>query len=81
MFNPTGADVYKNPREVIWNNNGATFLLGTSPVGINFILPPIPIIDCCQLHGKICVKFTFRDAKCNECEVIICFNVVIAKAT
>ena len=77
LFNPTGTDVYKNPREVIWNNGNAFVISG--PLGINFILPPQPVIDCCELNGKICVKFTFRDDKCMECEAIICFDVVIKK--
>ena len=77
LFNPTGAAVYQNPREVIWNNGNAFQVTG--PIGINFILPPTPLIDCCELSGKICVKFTFRDENCNECEVIVCFNVTIKK--
>lgn len=77
LFLPTGTMVYQNPREVVWNN-GSTFNIST-PIGINFLLPPPPIIDCCELLGKICVKFTFRDDKCRECEAIICFNVVIKK--
>ena len=78
LFNPTGAAMYQNPREVIWNNGNAFQITG--PVGINFILPPTPTIDCCELSGKICVKFTFRENdSCNECEVIVCFNVVIKK--
>ena len=77
LFNPTGAAVYQNPREVIWNN-GTIFSIG-APIGINFILPPQPVIDCCELKGKICVKFTFRDDQCHECEVVVCFDVVIKK--
>ena len=77
LFMPTGAAVYQNPREVIWNN-GTTFSV-SSPIGIKFILPPPPVIDCCELKGRICVKFTFRDDQCRECEVIICFEVEIKK--
>lgn len=77
LFNPTGAAMYQNPREVIWNNS--TLFTITGPVGINFILPPQPVIDCCELKGKICVKFTFRDEYCAECEAIVCFDVVIKK--
>lgn len=76
-FNPTGAGLYQNPREVVWNN-GSTFIINNgSQVGMNFILPPPPLIDCCELKGKICVKFTFRDKNCKECEVIICFEFLI----
>jgi len=77
VFNPTGPAVYQNPREVIWNN-GSTFLL-SGPVGINFIVPPPSLIDCCVISGKICVKFTFRDINCRECEVIACFEFNISK--
>lgn len=76
-FNPTGAGQYKNPREVVWNN-GSTFIINNnSQVGMNFLLPPPPAIDCCEFKGKICVKFTFRDNQCKECEVIACFEFVI----
>ncbi len=76
-FNPTGAGVYQNPREVVWNN-GNTFIINNgSPIGMNFLLPPPPAIDCCEFKGKICVKFTFRDDLCQECEVVVCFEFVI----
>jgi hypothetical protein len=68
--------MYQNPREVIWNNGGAAFAL-PSAINLSFLLPPASIIDCCELTAKICVKFTFRDKDCKECEVIVCFSVVI----
>ena len=46
-------------------------------INLSFLLPPASIIDCCELTAKICVKFTFRDKDCKECEVISCFTVVI----
>ncbi|HMC99178.1 MAG TPA: hypothetical protein VKH37_03465, partial [Ferruginibacter sp.] len=76
-FNPTGAAVYQNPREVIWG--GGNMFTINAPVNISFHLPPQPTIDCCELRGKICVKFTFRDENCNECEVIACFDFVLKK--
>ncbi|NOT50411.1 MAG: PKD domain-containing protein [Chitinophagaceae bacterium] len=76
-FNPTGPGVYKNPREIVWSN-GSTFILNNnSPIAMNFLLPPPPAIDCCEFKGRICVKFTFRDEHCKECEVIACFEFVI----
>jgi PKD repeat protein len=79
-FNGSGAGAYQNPREVIWNNgsniNAPSNITG---IGMSFILPPTPAIDCCKLKGKICVKFTFRDNDCKECEVIACFDFVIKK--
>lgn len=77
VFTPGGSANYQNPREVIWNN-GSPFVI-TGPIGINFIVPPPSLIDCCVLSGKICVKFTFRDAKCKECEVIACFDFNVTK--
>jgi len=77
VFNPSGAAVYQNPRAIIWNN-GTSFPI-TGPVTIKFILPTPPLIDCCVLTGKVCVKFTFRDNNCNECEVIACFDVSLKK--
>ena len=78
-FNGSGAGAYQNPREVIWNNGGPISIPNNTNIGINFILPPVPAIDCCELKGKICVKFTFRDKDCKECEVIVCFDFVIRK--
>lgn len=77
LFNPTGTAVYQNPREIVWNN-GTTFTIA-GPIGINFYLPPPPLIDCCELKARICVKFTFRDIYCSECEAIACFEVTIKK--
>jgi hypothetical protein len=78
-FNGTGAGAYQNPREVIWNNGTNLNAPNITNVGMSFILPPTPTIDCCELKGKICVKFTFRDNDCKECEVIACFDFVIKK--
>jgi hypothetical protein len=78
-FTGSGTDAYKNPREVIWNNGSPIAIPNGTNIGMNFILPPVPAIDCCELKGKICVKFTFRDKDCKECEVIACFDFVIKK--
>jgi hypothetical protein len=78
-FNGSGAGAYQNPREVIWNNGGPISIPNGTNIGMNFILPPVPAIDCCELKGKICVKFTFRDNQCKECEAIACFEFVIRK--
>jgi hypothetical protein len=74
LFNP---GVYKNPREVVWDN-GSIFTI-TAPIGIKFFLPPPPAMECCELKGRICLKFTFRDLNCQECEAIACFDVVLGK--
>lgn len=78
-FNGSGAGAYQNPREVIWNNGSQINIPANTSIGMNFILPPVPAIDCCELKGKICVNFTFRDNECKECEVIVCFEFVIKK--
>jgi hypothetical protein len=78
-FNGSGAGAYQNPREVIWNNGAPISIPNNTSIGLNFILPPVPAIDCCELKGKICVKFTFRDKDCKECEVIACFDFGIKK--
>jgi hypothetical protein len=78
-FNGSGAGAYQNPREVIWNNGTNLNNPGINNIGMSFILPATPAIDCCELKGTICVKFTFRDNDCKECEVIACFNFLIKK--
>jgi PKD repeat protein len=69
---------YSNPREIIWYNGGAIFGI-VQPVTLGFILPKPSPLDCCDAMAEICVKFTFRDKDCKECEVIICFKVPIKK--
>ena len=78
-FNGSGTGVYQNPREIIWNNGSNLNNPNITTIGMSFILPPTPTIDCCELKGKICVKFTFRDNNCKECEVIACFDFIIKK--
>lgn len=78
-FAGTGTGVYQNPREVIWNNGNIFSIPNNTSVGMSFFLPPPPNIDCCELKGRICVKFIFRDDKCKECEVIACFDFMIKK--
>ncbi|MBL7700978.1 MAG: PKD domain-containing protein [Ferruginibacter sp.] len=69
---------YSNPREIVWNNGGAVFSI-VQPVTFGFILPKPSPLECCDVTADICVKFTFRDKDCNECEVIACFKVVVKK--
>lgn len=78
-FNGSGSGAYQNPREVIWNNGTNLNNPSLSNIGMSFILPPPPAIDCCELKGKICVKFVFRDNDCRECEALACFEFVIKK--
>ena len=78
-FNGSGAGAYQNPREIIWNNGTNLNAPNITNIGLSFILPPTPTIDCCELKGTICVKFIFRDNDCKECEVVGCFNFLIKK--
>ena len=78
-FNGSGTGAYQNPREIVWNNGSNLNSPNITNIGMSFILPPTPTIDCCELKGKICVKFTFRDNNCKECEVIACFDFLIKK--
>ncbi len=77
-LNVPSLSTYSNPREIIWNNGGSIFSI-VQPVTIGFILPKPSPLDCCDATAEICVRFTFRDKDCKECEVIICFKVVIKK--
>ena len=77
-FNPAGNGMYQNPREVSWTSTNPFAL--PNNINIQFLLPSASIIDCCELTAKICVKFTFRNSDCKECEVITCFTVVIKPA-
>ncbi|MFN8244650.1 MAG: hypothetical protein U0X40_11405, partial [Ferruginibacter sp.] len=76
-FNPAGGGMYQNPREVSWT--GTTPFALPNAINIQFLLPPPSVIDCCELTAKICVKFTFRDKDCHECEKVVCFSVPIKK--
>lgn len=78
-FNGSGAGSYQNPREIVWNNGSNLNSPPLNNIGIKFILPLPPGIDCCELKGKICIKFTFRDKDCKECEAVACFDFVIKK--
>jgi PKD repeat protein len=69
---------YGNPREIVWSNGGAVFSV-VQPITLGFVLPKPSPLDCCEVMAEICVKFTFRDDKCRECEVIQCFKVPVKK--
>ena len=75
QFTPVPGNTYQNPRETIWGNYSG-FTLPAS-LNIQFVLPHPSLIGCCTLYARICVKFTFRDRNCKECEVISCFTVTI----
>ena len=75
QFTPTLTNTHQNPRETIWGNYSGFTLPAT--LNMQFVLPHPSIIGCCTLYARICVKFTFRDRNCKECEVITCFDVAI----
>jgi hypothetical protein len=75
QFTPTLTNTHQNPRETIWGNYSGFTLPST--LNMQFVLPHPSAIGCCTLYARICVKFTFRDRNCKECEVISCFTVTI----
>jgi uncharacterized repeat protein (TIGR01451 family) len=79
QFTPALGNTHQNPRETIWGDYSG-FTLPTS-LNIQFVLPHPSVIGCCTLTARLCVKFTFRDRNCKECEVIKCFEVSIPPAS
>ncbi len=75
QFTPTLTNTHQNPRETIWGNYSGFNL--PSMLNMQFVLPHPSEIGCCTLYAKLCVKFTFRDRNCKECEVITCFTIAI----
>ena len=75
QFTPGPGNTYQNPRETIWGNYSGFTLPGS--LNVQFVLPHPSLIGCCTLYARICVKFTFRDRNCKECEVISCFTITI----
>lgn len=78
QFTPSLSNVHQNPRETIWGNYSGFTL--PSSLNMQFILPHPSAIGCCTLYVKICVKFTFRDRNCKECEVTSCITIAIPPA-
>jgi hypothetical protein len=73
ILNPGGPNQYLNPKEVVWQSN-TPFTMNPASTTMNMFLPALANVPCCSLSGKICIKFTFRDVNCKECEVIVCFS-------
>jgi hypothetical protein len=65
----------KNSRQVTWKNG--TIFNVTNPIKLNFLLPPFSALSCCTRKATICIKFIFRNDKCEECVVRKCFDVEI----
>lgn len=78
QFTPSLSNVHQNPRETIWGNYSGFTL--PSSINMQFVLPHPSAIGCCTLYVKICVKFTFRDRNCKECEVTRCITIAIPPA-
>jgi uncharacterized repeat protein (TIGR01451 family) len=75
QFTPLVSNTHQNPRETIWENYSGFTVPGS--LNMSFILPHPSSLTCCTLYARICVKFTFRDRNCKECEIITCFTVTI----
>ncbi|MBL7701750.1 MAG: hypothetical protein JNM14_05840 [Ferruginibacter sp.] len=66
----------QNTRSIIWHN-------GTSPLSISndiqlyFKLPLSSTLSCCKRKATVCIKFVFRNDKCEDCLVNKCFDIEI----
>jgi hypothetical protein len=68
----------KNPRYTIWSNSGGIINVPNT-IKVGFILPAKSSLSCCITKANICIKFTFRNDKCEECFAYKCFDVEINK--
>lgn len=66
----------QNPKQITWTNGGNVFAVST-PIELSFLLPKKSTLPCCTRKATICVKFIFRNDKCEECIVKKCFDVEI----
>jgi uncharacterized repeat protein (TIGR01451 family) len=66
----------QNPKQITWVNGGNVFAVST-PIELSFLLPKKSTLPCCTRKATICVKFIFRNDKCEECIVKKCFDVEI----
>lgn len=64
----------QNPREITWFNNGSVFSV-VNPIQLSYLLPAKSVLTCCIRKATICIKFIFRNDKCEECVVRKCFDV------
>lgn len=64
---------FLNPREVLWASS-TPFTLNPGSTTLSFYLPALANVPCCELKGKICVRFYFRDINCKVCDTLICFE-------
>jgi hypothetical protein len=63
--------------EANWNfSNPASNASGT----LNFTISLPQLLDCCKLHGYICIRYKFylqppsSPSECYECEKVICYS-------
>jgi hypothetical protein len=76
------SNIYGNPREVVWENNGGLIDLSIpQSTNLSFYLPSESSIPCCGLKAKICVKYSLYDINCNLCEIVKCYEVAIGDTT
>ncbi|MBP6430682.1 MAG: SprB repeat-containing protein [Ferruginibacter sp.] len=64
-----------NSRNISWKN-GSIFSIN-NPLQLTFLLPQKSTLPCCTRKATICVKFVFRNDRCEECIVTKCFDVEI----
>lgn len=51
------------------NNNGnVSFILNAG-------LPDIPKLKCCETYTRICIRYSFTDANCKKCDILVCYSL------
>jgi hypothetical protein len=72
---PVSISKNQNPRQIVWKN-GSNFSVN-NPIQLSFYLPSASTLKCCTRKATICIKFVFRNDKCEECIAIKCFDIEI----
>jgi hypothetical protein len=67
-------------REAIFNN-GQPMSLTNDSLKFRLNLPEGTDLSCCKVTIYLCVKLTFKDIDCKECEKIICYEVTLGDST
>jgi hypothetical protein len=68
---PVTGSIAADYREAVLNNN-APISLNPGNFNIKLSLPTITELTCCEVKVYLCLKFTFKDANCNECVQMVC---------
>ncbi len=71
------ANPAENPREIVWSNGSPISLNPPQSIRLDFYLPAVSDISCCEIEAEICIKLTFKDIDCVVCEEIVCYKVLL----